>query len=143
LATRRTTRPLGASGVAALSFGTLDGCFPSYPGPVSSVAFDASGQPWNAARGAGEPERLFQSSRFMSAGKPDSGAWIPLDLKQPASNKSSSGPSRAHVRVARSSESDAGYERLSFQSTDAALAAAMRLVDHPAAAAHLRDLLAT
>jgi hypothetical protein len=90
----------------------------------------------------GSSERLFQSSRFMSAGKPDSGAWIPLDLKQPASSKTSSGPSRAHVRVARSSESDAGYERLSFQSTDAALAAAMRLVDHPAAAAHLRDLLA-
>jgi hypothetical protein len=62
-------------------------------------------------------------------------------LKEPASSKTSSATSRAHVRVARSSESDAGYERLSFQSTDAALIAARRLLDHAAAAAHLRGLL--
>jgi hypothetical protein len=133
VATRRTTRPLGASGASALSVGTLDGCFPSYPGPVSSIAFDAYGQPCKSAPAAADSERR--------GGKSDNGAWIPLDLKEPASNKATSATSRALVRIALAAASDAGYERLAFKGKDEARTAAVRLVDHPVAASILRALL--
>jgi hypothetical protein len=138
LATRRTARPLGTVVVESLHGGTLDGCDPSWPGPV--------GYP-RCNQYAGEREHAAAHVRLGDggerAGQGVASAWITFDLHSLPTGESLPARARGALRIVHGDSRDvAVYRVLQLASIDAATMVASRLADHPASCSSLRELSA-
>jgi hypothetical protein len=126
VATRRTTRPIGAGTGNVASGSTLGGCEPSLPGCV--------GYPTGAGPDQRKPPGMCRAHA--------TGAWVSFDLSGLPTGEALQGTARGSLRIIRADEDDGGYRHLTFKALSHARQAATRLASHPVIGERLRELSA-